>query len=483
MSKAIVIISDLHVGAKPLDDFDEEIETHLINFLGEQASRQRTVELVINGDFLDFAQAPPWSGSELESVSPLGIPLCFTQKQSLAKLEAIVEEHIGVFTALGEFLSSKSENTLVINPGNHDVDFFWPKVREVFVDKVCGDNQRIKGQIHFNLEQVYSPDHFPNIWIEHGNQYDPANWFYIDEYDSFDGACTGKNLHWSTQNPPILEDKHKPSEKRLYECLGTRFLIKYLNKLDADYPFVDNIKPFSRFLSVFGASAFASGYGPIKATLAVWGIIQYLSVTALIDPSGFLEKKIIEGDPAASLMSNVLKGMSADQRKAFNEKLRSHGFELDRPLTMYLEDKQLSERLLTFLSDNLDLLDSLPNIEVSYLDSSDSSEMSGYLTLARGYKVDETKELIRAASKILGENKASAVIMGHTHESIYDFTKLRYVNTGSWTRYYHADKKELKSWDILKKDSYKLFPYQLNYAEIIPEDQEPVRLETYSVKT
>jgi hypothetical protein len=70
------------------------------------------VELVINGDFLDFAQAPPWQGSDLESFSADGIPLCFTEDQSLLKLTAICQAHQPIFKSLGDFLASKVENAL-----------------------------------------------------------------------------------------------------------------------------------------------------------------------------------------------------------------------------------------------------------------------------------------------------------------------------------------------------------------------------------
>jgi hypothetical protein len=45
---------------------------------------------VINGDFLDFVQAEPWQSPDFESETPDGVPLCFTQEQSLQKLESIL---------------------------------------------------------------------------------------------------------------------------------------------------------------------------------------------------------------------------------------------------------------------------------------------------------------------------------------------------------------------------------------------------------
>ena len=124
-----VIISDLHVSAGVLDDCDPEIEGHLCRFLEGLHSG---TELVINGDFLDFAQAPPETGSDLESQTSTNTPLCFTEDQSTAKLKAIITAHPAVFKGLGAFLARSSDNRLTILPGNHDPDFFWDRVQKDF---------------------------------------------------------------------------------------------------------------------------------------------------------------------------------------------------------------------------------------------------------------------------------------------------------------------------------------------------------------
>src|SRR6185503_9955270 len=93
----VAVISDIHIGAGPLDDCDAELEDGLVSFFDKLGAEREPVELVINGDFLDFAQAPPASGRELHASSPDGTPLCFTEAQSLVKLEAIHSSHEPVF--------------------------------------------------------------------------------------------------------------------------------------------------------------------------------------------------------------------------------------------------------------------------------------------------------------------------------------------------------------------------------------------------
>ena len=74
----------------------------------------------------------------------------------------------------------------------------------------------------------------------------------------------------------------------MLECIGTRFLNRFLNQLDEAYPYVDNVKPFSRFLEIFGASVFFRGYGPLKALVAVGSMVKYLAVTLSKKPTDLL---------------------------------------------------------------------------------------------------------------------------------------------------------------------------------------------------
>ena len=135
MDTTIAIVSDLHLGEGVLDDFDEELEAHFIEFLQWLGDVPGPVELVINGDFLDFAQATPWRGSGLESETLDRVPLCFTEQQSVLKFNAIRKAHQATFNALWHFLEVE-KHRIVLLPGNHDADFFWPRVRQLFVEEV-----------------------------------------------------------------------------------------------------------------------------------------------------------------------------------------------------------------------------------------------------------------------------------------------------------------------------------------------------------
>lgn len=460
MGASILVISDLHIGSGALDDFDLELEQHLSGFLAEKAAGDNPVELVINGDFFDFVQAPPYQGAELEARTAEGYSLCFTASQSQAKLAAILESHAGTLAALRTFLDARPGNRIVILPGNHDADFFWPSVRRQFLSALGRDGAR------FHLERVYRPAAHPGLWIEHGQQYDPVNSFFLE----------GTEL-WSERRPPIWNGG--AGSPRLIECVGTRFLIRYLNALDETYPFVDNVKPFSRFIRIFGASAI-SGSGSLQAALAMAQLLKFLAATVYSGNRGDLlsweQRPDLGPQP---LLSQALKQLSGDQRKALRDSIRAAGFDLDtRPLAMLLDEPEDAARLLAFLAEHPELVRGLDQDDEDLLSAGGADPDT--LALERGFNANETQDLKDAASTILRDHPdAGAVIMGHTHEPV-NTPESRYYNTGSWTRYYRfttGDKTQ--PWRILKTGSYLTFPYELNYLEANPRRQPAVSMECY----
>lgn len=446
--KIAVVLSDIHIGSGILDDFDDEIENLFCDFLIELSSRDMPIELIFNGDFLDFVQASPWEGTELRSISQDDIPLCFTEDQSLEKLSNIYKSHKDVFKAIGDFLNSRDDNRLTILPGNHDVDFFWERVRNNFISII--EPQTYDLQVNFHLEQYYRPEGFSDVLIEHGHQHDSCNSFFVNG-----------NPCWSEKFPPIFKDVN--AQKRLYECIGTRFLNKFLNKLDSIYPFVDNIKPFSRFISLFRDSAFMSDYGYVKISVVVWSIIKYLSTTLANVPNDILSHSDTEIIDSRPMLRNMLGKLSKSELKTFSENLREKGLNFNVPIKMIVEDTEKAERFAEFLSEHIEII---PDIQKdnSYLGI---NEEKGLLALKQGFIKNETEELIFAAKSQIKNNKTNSVIMGHTHESQNMPHGIKYLNTGCWTRFFDFSKNEkIQNRSFLSSYSYETFPYQLNYAEI-----------------
>jgi UDP-2,3-diacylglucosamine pyrophosphatase LpxH len=451
----VIVLSDLHVSAGPLDDFDAELEKHFCDFLATLGQRRTPVELVINGDFLDFVQAPRWEGADLSSTSADGLDLCFTEQQSLDKLKAIHGQHPRLFDALGEFVRARQGNTLVILPGNHDPDFFWDGVWQSFKALVCDPMKAEARRIKVHLDVVYRPDAFPSVWIEHGHQYDFLNSFVVN----------GRPC-WSKASPPIFEDRE--GKRRLLECTGTRFLIRYLNRLDKDYPYVDNVKPFGRFLSIFNASVSSPKYGPGRALNALGDLLVYLINTLKRKPGDLLGLTDGTGPQARPMLVRLAQSLPPERAQDLQRRLAERGFpEFEVPLAMYVSKEVNAEKLLDFLVSHPDLCEAL------------ARGRGDELALGKGFTVDETKVLKGAARRRLTEKGVKAVVMGHTHEVVRP-GELPYFNTGCWTRYYRfRDDQPIRSWKLLRDPSYELFPYQLNYLEIVPGRDVPLKMRTF----
>jgi UDP-2,3-diacylglucosamine pyrophosphatase LpxH len=447
----ILVISDLHMGAGALDDFEPEIEQHFISFLKHWAPRG-PVELVINGDMLDFVQAPPYVGSQLEGETNKHVPLCFTEDQSREKLKAICHAHNESLRALTHFLRFEG-NTLTILPGNHDADLYWHSVRDTLIDIISDNTPQLRSRINVVLERVYLPQSRLDIHIEHGHQFDPLNSFFVQSK-----SC------WSEADPPIRADRH--GVPRLLECVGTRFLIRYLNSLDAEYPYVDNVKPFSKFLTLFGASALVPGRGPLKAAIAVTAMLRFCATTLIQRPHDLLGLDAQTIPNGTDVLRDTYSASDPQRQGEFQKQLRNSGYSDSTPLDLALADPIQSEALLEHLSSHLELTELLNN-----------EDQGQTLELGQGFATNETNQLVEGAKSIVNAevNRCSTVIMGHTHEAVITDN---YLNTGSWTRYYRDNGQPMHPWSILKSRSYEHFPYQLNYA-LIQRDSGKAVLEAF----
>lgn len=456
----LCIISDLHIGAGPLDDCDDELEGRIVAFLDQFASQPEPSILVVNGDFLDFAQAEPWQSAELEAETAMGTPLCFTEEQSVEKLRCIVASHRAVFQALGRIVRPASLHRVVVLPGNHDPDFFWPRVRREFVRAVAKRGERDRVRLSFHLEQAYRPADFDGLWIEHGHQYDDCNKF----------AVNGQP-RWSQALPPILPDE--TGVPRLLECVGTRFLIKFLNGLDQKYPFVDNVKPFSKFVRLFLVSTVQRDFGPLPAAVAYWGFLKFFAFALAKSPRDLLSSDQDQPDPKVLFeqFGKRLRDLPSGDAERLATGMRQRGFDFEAmSFGFYLDDEQRVQKLLDFLAAHADLL-----AAISADDNEDGLLSIGddrYLTLGGGYLTNETEALQQAAARLVADGSAKAVVMGHTHEPVWPTAELNYLNIGCWTRYLREAEQPRRqwSWSILKDQSYRNFPYELGYAEVSGAD-------------
>lgn len=203
--KCILIISDLHLGAgseyqgrkNHLEDFHSDRE--LVDFFhyhstGEYQSKE--VELIINGDFLDFLAVPfvPFFDDEF-----------WSEKAALHKLDLILDAHSEVMDALEGFLKTKNKKLTYII-GNHDAEFLFDSMKLRFKERFGED---VRNLITISNElTLYEPT--KGVFLQHGHEYESLHNF--DEASSIVVSQTGERYFippWGSYYVTHVVNKYK----------------------------------------------------------------------------------------------------------------------------------------------------------------------------------------------------------------------------------------------------------------------------------
>ncbi len=257
----LLIVSDLHLGEgwltaqgmyAPREDFVHNGGFFAFLRYHEQLKNApryggRPWTLIFNGDTFDFVQvtALPEEGDELEAVCGVRryreLPrntrrfgLGASRRESLWKLKRIAAGHASFFAALGWFI--QKGNRLIFIIGNHDLELSWPEVQTALCEAIVAayaDYSESHGPYPpLSLEQVTAAIRFEpwfyydavhGVYIEHGQQYEPAN--HIP--DLFN-----------------LTLPHAPDY--LYQPSGILMTRYFYNGLEDKLPYSDNVRPATR---------------------------------------------------------------------------------------------------------------------------------------------------------------------------------------------------------------------------------------------
>ena len=244
----VIIISDLHLNEgvnSPNEDFfyDEEFSRFL-------KSLKKKTKLIINGDFVDFLQVVelPTKTAGLRR-SEIIYGLNTEEEKSVWKLRYVIHNHRIFFNALIDFVIKG--NKIVIIKGNHDVEFFWPRVKQSFYQELnkIMPHKNIKNNIEFKEWFYYEKG---LLYVEHGNQYDEINSF-----------CNFLN--------PVLSF----NKKELELPLGSFFVRYFFNRIEKIDPFADNIKPSTRYIR------WVIIHRPLLALRVIWQYFPMLFKTSI----------------------------------------------------------------------------------------------------------------------------------------------------------------------------------------------------------
>ncbi len=214
IKKIKIIVSDLHLGKgrllaeggiNSLEEFyfGEKL-VEFIHYYSTGAYRDYEVELIINGDFLNFLQCD-YKGHFLSVI---------TENVTLEIFKDIVKGHEPVFKALAEF-AAKPGNSITYIVGNHDQGMLWPACR-AYLNQVIGTPIRFKNIVYF----------FDGVHIEHGHMHEAAN----------------------RMDPKKFFLKKDLVEPILNLPFGSHFFLEVVLRIKEHYPHVDKIRPFGKMI-------------------------------------------------------------------------------------------------------------------------------------------------------------------------------------------------------------------------------------------
>ena len=232
------IVSDLHIGGVPGSQMfqcgpqfksliDQILKEHQALRKSAGGKRDAQCLLVINGDFIDFL-----------AQMPKGF---FSLNDSLSMLKSIMQEPAfqPVTKALQNFAAADGTH-LVVVLGNHDLELTLPDCRQHFIDTVTDGKPERRGKVELCFEgwgYRFSVGGRKALCM-HGNETDPWNFTRYDELDRIQREMT---IHGGSE----FGHNWMPSA-------GTQFVIKAVNPIKAEFPFVDLMHPFSLLIAVLG---------------------------------------------------------------------------------------------------------------------------------------------------------------------------------------------------------------------------------------
>lgn len=214
VKKIKLVVSDLHLGkgriveGGGINSFEEfyygDKLVEFFHYYSTGIYQEYEVELIINGDFLNFLQVD-YKGHFLTVV---------TEKIALDVLKSIIDGHPRVFKAMSDF-AAKPGNSITYVIGNHDQAMLWPACR-AYLNSVVGKPVRFKNIVYF----------FDGVHIEHGHMHEAAN----------------------RMDPRKFFLKKDLAEPILNFPFGSHFFVEFVLKIKHAYPHVDKIRPFSKML-------------------------------------------------------------------------------------------------------------------------------------------------------------------------------------------------------------------------------------------
>jgi UDP-2,3-diacylglucosamine pyrophosphatase LpxH len=274
----IIIVSDLHIGAGRTPDgsysgtenfFADESFARMLAYVQKDRAekRGRSSVLVINGDFVDFLRivSAPETEADFLEWQDLLVSIGITDKhveelkaavsdkerdiglkthdfKSVWKLHVATRGHPALFAGLAGWV--QHGHSLVVVKGNHDLEWYWPAVRNFLRLTLAGHLHagNPATPLHEHLTDIVPRIRFVDdaciidrqVYVEHGHRY--------DRFTAVVGSPT-----WGA------------SGHELNIPFGSFFNRYLINKLELIYPFLDNVRPRQNILHMLMRERFFLG--------------------------------------------------------------------------------------------------------------------------------------------------------------------------------------------------------------------------------
>ena len=385
------VLSDLHIGAghpgevgNPLEDFcaGEALVELLHKIWHESEGKQCEIELIINGDLFEFLQVPSIENYDPTVAYPQDLYLDACEEASVKRLNIIADGNPDIFNALSDFMHVEyPQRRITIIKGNHDVHLFWPGVKNR-LREILGASGTRASLLRFANEFVSRE----KIYVEHGHQRAEQINGYPDAYD-----------------PRTPNDS-----SQIYYPIGSRFTIDFINKVEADCWFTDNVKPITSLIW------YALSQDFYFAANALTCFIQHAEALGMLEQfNAPLLQHLKDDDQRLDMLHQY--AVDPAFRREFHGQIQHlfHQAHADIP--------------------------PLPLPEVS----------DNPVEMGRAYQTQQQTLLCQAAEKIADQEGARVVLFGHTHHPIQETLSngALYINTGSWIEnFFDAP---LETWEAL----------------------------------
>ncbi len=420
--RRLVVISDLHLGGTVPHMMSQP--QRLANFVnGLEATiglaADESLELVIDGDFIDFLAIEPWSAFTADP------------EQARAKLEQVADglpaapsPFACVFDALRDFLGRGHELTIIV--GNHDVELTIPTVQSALRERLAAPSHALRFIDDGSAYQV------GRVLIEHGNRYDGAN--------ANDHAAL--RAHRSA----VSRCEADPDKLDMHVSAGSKLVDAFVNPLKGSYPFLDLLQPQGKLQALLLLS-----FEPDRITSK-----QVQSV---------ISAKLRQSENEYGLQPPRIYQVGAGEGENLDpELLRIFG---SRYRNLHQPPEQVGDGTGLFIVSSLDrygiaahLRDNRPIQEQRLMEIHEI--LRRLLISDATFRYDgETESLGMAAARMISlsqerqnpQRRIELVIMGHTHLARVTAShgKPIYLNTGTWADLLYVPKEVIAPWAQAKE--------------------------------